>query len=417
MDCLSVNKQLLSNEIVKTLEGEPLDRDTLIAACDEVSRSLNENEHLPLLLSLGLSYEKARTELFAAKEMLSRAYLERRVITELGEHGRREFSRQDGTLTAYQTYEPLGVLFHISAGNMEGLPAFSALEGLLTGNINLLKLPSTDTEISKVLLRELTKRYPLLERYVYIFDFPSSDLETMTVLAKLANAVVIWGADEAVLAVRRLADADTKIIEWGHKLSFAYVTPRGENKENLRALARSICESEQLLCNSCQGIFYDSTDKDELLRFGEQFSKVLAEVSKECPYEKNTELIRATASLGVQNERLTAHKKGNVVFRADDSSVIVSFDRKLTGSYMFRNCWVRALPRGEIISALFVKKGYLQTAALLSADDEREALSEKLKRAGLSRITRAESMLNTYCGQPHDGEFALRRYCRIVSNE
>lgn len=36
---------------------------------------------------------------------------------------------------------PLGVLFHIAAGNAEALPAYSAAEGLLAGNINLLKLP------------------------------------------------------------------------------------------------------------------------------------------------------------------------------------------------------------------------------------------------------------------------------------
>ena len=39
---------------------------------------------------------------------------------------------------------PLGVLLHIAAGNAEGLPFFSVVEGLLAGNINILKLPGMD---------------------------------------------------------------------------------------------------------------------------------------------------------------------------------------------------------------------------------------------------------------------------------
>ena len=61
---------------------------------------------------------------------------------------------------------PLGVLLHVGAGNMEGLPAYSAVEGLLAGNINLLKLPENDNGISSFLLRRLAAIEPRL-RDVY----------------------------------------------------------------------------------------------------------------------------------------------------------------------------------------------------------------------------------------------------------
>ena len=57
---------------------------------------------------------------------------------------------------------------------------------------------------------------------MYVFDVPSTDLESLTVFARAADAVVVWGGDEAVRAARRLADPDTQVISWGHKLSFAY---------------------------------------------------------------------------------------------------------------------------------------------------------------------------------------------------
>lgn len=52
---------------------------------------------------------------------------------------------------------PLGVLFHIAAGNAEALPAYSVAEGLLMGNVNLLKLPAAGTD---GVIRCLAQRTP-----------------------------------------------------------------------------------------------------------------------------------------------------------------------------------------------------------------------------------------------------------------
>ena len=56
-------------------------------------------------------------------------------------------------------------------------------------------------------------------------------------MADAADGIVVWGGDEAVLAVRQLAAANVKIIEWGHKASFAYVAkPNAASEERaLRA--------------------------------------------------------------------------------------------------------------------------------------------------------------------------------------
>ncbi|MBR2912876.1 MAG: hypothetical protein IKC40_03015, partial [Oscillospiraceae bacterium] len=63
---------------------------------------------------------------------------------------------------------PLGTLLHIAAGNMDILPAYSVAEGLLTGNINILKLPSVDNGITVALFELLLTIEPRLRDYVYI---------------------------------------------------------------------------------------------------------------------------------------------------------------------------------------------------------------------------------------------------------
>ena len=98
-------------------------------------------------------------------------------------------------------------------------------------------------------------------------------------------------------------------------------------------------------------------------------------------------------------------------------SVIVSDDSELELSFMFRKCWVKPLPREKVVECLKVKKGYLQTVGLFCKEDERSELAEELIKAGVTRITRIGSMSETVAGEAHDGEYPLRRYCKIVEIE
>lgn len=219
----------LKVRILKTLNEERVSIERFIEACDELSKELSEEEYLPKLIKMGLDEERSRYELKCAKWMLTKKYLRERLYREFGstafdiEESFVPFGEKNNVT---QKWRPLGVIFHIAAGNMEGLPAFSILEGLLTGNINLLKLSGDDDGLTIDILQKLIKKYPILARYIYIFDFPSTDIEALRNLAELANAVVVWGGDEAIRAVRRLSTPNTQIIEWGHKISFAYADCR-----------------------------------------------------------------------------------------------------------------------------------------------------------------------------------------------
>ena len=65
---------------------------------------------------------------------------------------------------------------------------------------------------------------------------------------------------------------------------------------------------------------------------------------------------------------------------------------------MFGNCYVKRLPKENIISTLRRKKGYLQTAGLICPAGKREELTGLLARAGVVRITGAGNMSEDFCG-------------------
>lgn len=133
------------------------------------------------------------------------------------------------------------------------------MEGLLTGNINLLKPASCDYPVSRFLLKLLAEEEPRLAPYIHIFRIPSSCPEKLRKLARMADAAVIWGGMDAVRSVRSLLSPGQKLIEWGHKISFAYVTMEGASTPlDLFRLARHMFLTQGRYCSSCQGIFLDT---------------------------------------------------------------------------------------------------------------------------------------------------------------
>lgn len=407
----------LKKRILAARSGPALPRETVIAACAKLSDALAAPEYAALLVGMGIPEERAQRELCFARKMLSQEYLRARVKAELGEEADTVFTPVLGEYPVRQGWRPLGVLMHISAGNVDALPAFSVIEGLLTGNVNLLKLPREDNGLSFAALSLLCEIEPAIRPFVEILDVPSEDTETLQKLVALADAVVVWGGDEAVRAVRRLAAPDTRIIEWGHKLSFAYFS--GEPKDDaLRSAAINICSTEQLYCSSCQGIFVDTDDFDAVCRVAERFAAILAEVSTQYP-SFGGERLTAQKTLEICTEELEALRDPDAkrVFRSGEASVIAYRDSMLAASYQFRRPWVKPLPKERLPETLLPCKNRLQTVFLSCPDDSREMLTELLLRTGVFRVTDGKHMSEEYCAIPHDGEYPLVRYMKRISVE
>ncbi len=403
-------------DLCRTLaEGDFPRPDVVIRACgklyDRVMGGEFDDIVLPLIAQFDISPDRFRE----MATLFSPESLTRKCRVEFGDlYDRADIPARIGTeggTTALRRRMPLGILMHIAAGNVDGLPAYSVVEGLLAGNINLLKLPAGDSGLSVKLLSELIACEPSLAPYIYVFDVPSTETETLTLLSDHADAVVVWGGDAAVRAARAMVDVNTKIIAWGHKLSFAYATTDASD-DDLFALARHICETGQVLCSSCQGIFLDTDDRAVQLAFAERFFAILRETGAAMrPVDFG---MRAKNAIHIYNERLEAHETGHTIFAGGGVSVICSDDRDLALSYMFRNLWLKRLPRADLVATLKPHKDHLQTAGLLCAESDRARLADLLVRAGVVRVTRAGDLSRMIVGEAHDGAYPLRLYSRIV---
>ena len=392
----------LYNDCLNTLNLETLKPEIVIQACDILYKRVINGEFneiiFPLLKSSNISYERFRD----MAHLFSKEELEYKYTIELGDilH-----PLKNGTI---RKRYPLGILFHIAAGNVDGLPAYSVIEGLLSGNINILKLPSSDNGLSIRLLYELIQIEPKLKEFIYVFDVPSTDFTTIQKLASMADGIVVWGGDEAVKAARNMADITTKIIDWGHKLSFAYMTS-SVSDDQLYQLACHICETNQVLCSSCQGIFVDTNQIEVLENIGQRFYEQLLKANKK--YGKTDIGMRGKNTLRLYTDKL--ENNNYKILSNEGISVVIKYDQELELSYLFRNVWIKALPHENIIYQLKPHKNHLQTCGLFCDESEKEFLSSLLASAGIIRITKGD-MSRMIAGEAHDGRYPLIEYSRIV---
>ena len=406
----------LEEKLNATLAGPGLEPETVIAAIDRLGQQAAEGAFDRELAALQIDGAVQYKEM--AVRLLRRDHLEFKLRTELGADFRpdRITEPPEGLRPLRVLARPLGVLLHIAAGNADGLPAFSVAEGLATGNINILKLPQADNGLTLTVLEALLEIEPRLADYLYVFDTPSSDVGAIQKMAALSDGIVVWGGETAVAAVRRFAHPGTRLIEWGHRLSFAYLSgerPRAE----LEALARHIIATKQLLCSSCQVIYLDTADFGAVQAFCDRFWPMLEQAAR--AHRPSTIGAVAELSLRTYTDRLEAILDGGRVkpWSSPLCSLIPKEDSKLELSPMFGNVLVKPLPRAQIIPVLRQAKPYLQTAGLGCEPDCRQALIDLLVRAGVTRISYPGSMSEGIPGEAHDGVYPLRQYLRMVDVE
>lgn len=410
----------LESRIPDILSTKTLDPEVVIDAVDKLRIDTIAGKFDDLLAE----FPKDMAEDYKAQALvlLSKEHLHKKLQTELGNTEEYVTDHIEGFSRIRVKKAPLGVLFHISAGNMDFLPAYSLAEGLLTGNINILKLPSADNGLSLKLIMQLIEYRPELKDFIYVFDTASSDIQGMRKMAELCNVISIWGSDMAIEAVRGLAPPGVKIIEWGQKLGFCYISKQSDMPDldkELEGLAKHIATTKQLLCSSCQVIYLDTSDMGELRSFAERFLPVLEKAAN----EKATEEIgiRARDTLSSYTRRLKTYlgneEKNENVIRGKGVSLIISSDSKLELSPMMCNVLIKPLPRESITKVLYGSRYHLQTAGLICPSNDREELTEIFIKGGLIRVTKAANMSAYFPGECHDGEYALNRYTRNINIE
>jgi phenylacetate-coenzyme A ligase PaaK-like adenylate-forming protein len=223
-----------------------------------------------------------------------------------------------------------------------------------------------------------------------------------------------------VATIRQLAPTQTKIIPWGHKISFAFVAREClQDKEQLQALAYDCVNMEQQACSSPQVIYAEVESFDELKSFAYDMAAMIGIESEKVPVIEKDVHTAAEITNVTELTRLDSLMQESLVIEGENKSwrVLVENNSELTPSPLFRTVWVKPLREERMVKELFPWRRYLQTAALLSSQERSFELGRALFKAGITRITLPGQMLESYPGEPHDGVYALRSFMQRVRME
>ncbi len=410
-----VSKELFLSQIdslqiitTKDLLLPHLSHTIVIDALSKLAAQIDKDSLEEKLENMNLPKWAISNFIHQALHTLTKKEMKLKVSRELGEHP----FKWRNVGNHFEKEFPLGVVMHIGAGNALGLSAMSVLEGLLTGNINILKLPSEENGISTELLHMLIKIEPRLKPYIYVVDVSSTDTEIISKIIKVVDAVAVWGGDQAIDALRKLTPPTVKLIEWGHRLSISYFD--GVNLEDIKGLAFEIVSTDQLYCSSPQVVFVETESTEVLHQFGEVLLSELAFLDKKYPSAQKS--INIESQITWERELIRAEEiYGNKLFIDDTKnySVLLSLSPSLKPAPLFRNIRLMPIQKDQLIEILRTGKGHLQTVGL--SVQNKEDYENIFYSAGINRIKQPRNMTPVYSGEPHDGEHALRRYVRIVN--
>jgi hypothetical protein len=98
-----------------------------------------------------------------------------------------------------------GVAFHIAPSNVPVNYAYSLITGLLTGNVNIVRIPSKDfpqVTIINQAINEVLNEYPEMKAYICLVRY-GRDQSINDTFSKLADTRIIWGGDNTIAELRK----------------------------------------------------------------------------------------------------------------------------------------------------------------------------------------------------------------------
>lgn len=370
---------------------------------------------------VGFSPEMVARGLDELARLLSRSTLLTKLRLELGRPAVLDRWIWKEGYRGYLRAMPLGVLAHISPGNVFLGAADSLVHGLLTKNVGLLKVARGDPFFPLCFAQSLAEedREGTVANSFAVLSFGRQDEQLEAAVKQSVDGIVVWGGAGAVNAWRTGVPPGVRVVEYGPRFSFALVTQKGlETKDLARSLALDTVMWEQRACASPQVLFLEEPGSPEFL---EALKEALEELSGELPQHpldlhSKIELLRER-----ELARFGELKGVSRAWFPEGSTRWTVLERSWEDHHAspLNRCLV-VIPFRELEQVeewLAPHPHLLQSAGLGVAPHELRPLADRLAQRGVTRIVPLGRMHLAKHGAPHDGTFQLAQLVRLSTIE
>ena len=371
---------------------------------------------LPHELSFSSSMIKATLDLIP--ELLSREVLYQRLNAELGDVQLLDQLGCRPNFNGQVRYFPIGTLLHVSAGNVFLGCIDSLLMGLLTKNINVLKLSSKNQTFPQLFAESVLEISNELASKFAIVYWKGGDSSYESVAKNNANAIIAWGGEDMLSSYKENLPIDVKLIDYGPKISIQVLTKKYFLENDLQQIAdkivEDICMWDQSACAASQNLFVeDSIDVKKLM-------DALDGAFKKYSIERGE--LSADEYVDILKEKFRAEYSflETQIDYVEGKDYLIHFDsdKRLRPSPLNRTLVIKPFKKlDELAENLNNFNFYLQSCGLGVTLEEREKWIHKLANAGILRFCDLGKMLQSMTGAPHDGRYGLSELVNIVAYE
>ena len=321
----------------------------------------------------------------------------------------------------FMAAKPQGLVAMWMAGNVSTLPMFSLVPGLLAKNVCLVKLALPDPDGIDRLLAVLAESQAeglrgadLLDAAAVVwFDYRHQELNRGMSLA--ADARVIWGSREAILAITALPRREhcTDVV-FGPKYSIGLIDRKrleaggAALEAAVAGFVRDIAIFDQRACSAPQTIFVERNAGCSLAQVGQMFARELEKLPPKPGLDSYTTLriaaVRAEWAMDPSRDMLASPGDANW-------TVCMDADVSLKEAVQSRTVFLTEVGGWQEILPLLGPK--VQTVGISFAQT-RDALAfaQAATAAGVARCVRP-GLMNNY-ESPWDGKLLLNQLVHWV---
>lgn len=319
---------------------------------------------------------------------------------------------------------PRGVVSHVSAGNVFVSAVDTLVQGIMTKNVNILKMSSFDPVFPLLFARLLRECDPhgLITPCMALLPFKGGDREIEAIVKQESDVVIVYGGKEVVEVYRQGRGLHTKEVEYGPKYSLAVLDrealAESDREEVALEVARDFTMWEQAACSSPHAVFIQG--EEEAHGFAARLAAAFSRLALEFPLprinaDEQTEITRTRELARVDQAMGSAEL---LIPGGSDQSWTVILEKRpcFKVSCQHRTAFVVAISNDrDLYQALAPQGNFIQSVGILAHSRRLFELSHGLVALGADRITGIGQMHKRKHGTPHDGTRGLAELVRWVS--
>lgn len=409
--------------------------DEIICVLEKVGELFSDKNSYYYKLSLNdlidnVKFSKQMIEetLNIVPQILSRQSIEKRLEMELFISNSLDEIVERKNYNGYIKAYPYGVIFHVGAGNVFIGILDSLVMGILTKNVNIVKISSKGSNFMNIFveaLNEIDKKRVISDSIAILRWKGGEENWIEQKIIELSDLVMVWGGYDVSEYYKKNTPFNVEVKIFGPKTSFGILFEDYLKRVGYREIAQRIVKDvsmwDQAACSNMHLLYVVSNNNQEKIvdMLVRELKSAFKSFQRKLPPgeiepDEMVEILKAR-ELAKVDEVLS---KAKLMFDRRNYTIIYERDPSYKISPLNRTLYIKVVKDiKEIKKNILPYKDYLQTVGIGGDFNQKKMIMDLFFDSGVLRFCDIGKMTEGVDGSPHDGKFVLSHLVKWVGLE